>query len=68
MDASDIVARGYHIERIALASGLAALNATAKGRAVEVIDNPDPNRPVALVAGQRFRQLWQFLTRAFPVF
>ena len=51
MDVSDIVARGHHIERVALASGLATLNATAKGSAAEVIDNPQPDRPIAPVAG-----------------
>ena len=68
MDASDIVARGHRKKGVALASRLATLNATAKGRAAEVIDNPDPDRPIAPVAGQRIRQLWQFLTRAFPIF
>ena len=51
MDASDIVARGHHKKGVALASRLAALNATAKGSAAEVIDNPEPDRPIAPVAG-----------------
>jgi hypothetical protein len=68
MDASDIVARGHHKKGIARASGLAALNATAKGSAAKMIDNPASDRPIAAVAGQRFRQFWQFLTRALPAF
>jgi hypothetical protein len=68
MDASDVVARGHHKEGIALASRLSTLNASAKRRASEVIDNPGPDRPIARVASQRFRQLWQFLTRAFRIF
>jgi hypothetical protein len=68
MDVSDIVARGHHKKGFALASRLATLNATAKGSAAEVTDNPGPDRPIARVARQRFRQLWQFLTRAFLIF
>ena len=51
VDASDIVARGHHIERVALVSRLSALNATTKRSAAEVIDNPQPDRPIASVAG-----------------
>jgi hypothetical protein len=68
MDGSDIFARGHHKKGVALADRLSTLNATAKGRAAEMINNPQPNRPIAPVAGQRFRQLWQFLTRAFLIF
>jgi hypothetical protein len=68
MDVSDIVARGHHKQGVALASPLATLNATTKGSAAEVIDNPGPDRPIARVARQRFRQLWQFLARAFSIF
>ena len=68
MDASNIIPRRHHKKGGTLASRFATPNATARGSAAEVIDNPGPDRPVAPVAGQRFRQLWQFLTRAFSIF
>ena len=33
-----------------------------------MIDNPDPDRPIAPVARQRIRQFWRLLTRAFRIF
>ena len=51
MDPGDVVARGHHIERVALASGLATVNATANRSAAEVIDSPQPDRPIAPVGG-----------------
>jgi hypothetical protein len=68
MDVSDIFARGHHKKGVALASRLATLNTTAKGSAAEMIDNPGPDRPIARVDRQRFRQLWQFPTPAFLIF
>jgi hypothetical protein len=68
MDPGDIVARGHHKKGVSLGSRFAALAITAKRSAAEVIDNPDSGRPITAVAGQRFRQFWQFLTRALLAF
>jgi hypothetical protein len=68
MGVSDIVARSHHKKGVVRAGRLATLDATAKGSAAKLIDNPGPDLPVARVAHQGFRQFWQFLIRAFFIF